>query len=199
MIEIFRVKTLGDILCLFIVAILLTVWSFCILITYLQAMNVSYLMAFFDFLGLIALIVAVALLSNVVENECVNIGLISRIAGTNNVAYLQYLQSNSIGQVSGANYDQYCKLIKAAWGLGIANILFFFLTAAQGAQIAQAFAKRSKRVSRTGGGGGGGRREVIEVIEPVATPVVIREEGPRRKKSKKSKRRSSRSQEFYGA
>jgi len=157
-------------------------------------------MAFFDFLGLIALIVSVALLSNVVENECVNIGLISQIAGANNPAYINYLQGNSIGQVSGANYDQYCKLIKAAWGLAIANILFFFLTAVQGYQIAQAFEKRAKRGSRTGGGGGGGRREVVEVIEPVqATPVIIREEAPRRKKSKKSKRRSSRSQDYYGA
>lgn len=160
------------VLCLFIVAVLLTVWSICILITYLRALNVDYTIAFIDFLGMIALIVGVVLLSNAVNGDCINLSAAAAYAGVSTdqiLAYLQAQQSSTANLSGGEQYGKYCGLLKAAWGLGIANIFFFFLTAMSGYQIAAAFQQRMRKRR------GGSRSRTIVEEEIAVAPVVIQQ------------------------
>jgi len=171
----------GGIICLFIVAILLTVWSFCILITYLRAFNTAMMIVFFDVVGMITLIVGVALLSNEANSECVNVAAISGYYGTggNNDGLTNYLSENSVTKVTGGTYGDYCGMLRGSWGLGIANIVFFFLTAILGAQIADTNEDVIVRESRHGKRAslveervvsGRHQPEVVEVIKTTRRP-----------------------------
>jgi len=118
-------QTPGAIQFLFVVAILASVWAFCVLITFIRARNTALWMTFFDVVAMALLIAAVVVLSNIANVECV-------------VVRLDQVSVNPDGtwwdarrlQIDGTyTYLQHCAEVKAAWGLAIANIIFFFITA----------------------------------------------------------------------
>jgi len=188
--------TPGDIVALFTIAILLSVWSFCIIITYLRANNVSYTIAALDLVGMIALIVGVALITNAAYDECVNVSVAAAYAGVNQQTFNTYLTQSSLGRVTGANYGSYCGMLRAAWGLGIANIVFFFLTALIGYQIAQEAEQQLRKY-------GVARRTIVTEEAPpvvverpaVRREVIVERDGSRRKKSHSSHHRKSSSRD----
>lgn len=167
----------GAILCLFVIALLLTVWSFCILVTYLRAFNTAYMIAFLDVAGMIALIVGVALLTNEADAECVNLRAVTNYGGFSrgDDGLVTYLSDNSVTRVTGGNYGDFCGLLRGSWGLGIANIVFFFLTAILGYQIAasaEAVIIRERRHGKRGSTiveervvSGRTQPEVVEVVK----------------------------------
>ncbi|EPS35872.1 hypothetical protein H072_10650 [Dactylellina haptotyla CBS 200.50] len=145
------VGTPESIVYMFAVGILGTVWSILILITFLRANNVSFTICFFDFLGMILCIVGVALLTKPAIDECAaakaNSDVNNEISRTNNV-------------------DAICGLLRASWGLALANIIFFFLVCIGGIQIATMVADEYRRL-----GGPVARRTVIEEGYPVQPAV----------------------------
>ncbi|CUS08247.1 unnamed protein product [Tuber aestivum] len=121
----------SGILCLFIVALLASIWSFCVLITAMRARNTALWMSFFDICFMAALIAGVVLLSNIANAECVVAHVVSVIYTTDGRKVWQS-EGNSDGSDDDdgiwQNNDN-CSLVKAAWGLGITNIILFFITA----------------------------------------------------------------------
>ena len=110
--------TPGTIYFLFIVTLLASVWSFCILITYLRAKNTALWMHVFDILAMILLIAAV---------------IIAPTPDTVN-SYTKDYTSDFIKRqtIQDSDQDTYRQLygeIKAALGLAIANIFLFFISA----------------------------------------------------------------------
>ncbi|KAK6527941.1 hypothetical protein TWF281_009202 [Arthrobotrys megalospora] len=134
---------------MFAVGIIGTVWSILILITFLRANNVSIAIAFFDFVGMILCIVGVALLTKPAIDECA-----AANAGVEN----EISRSDDVGSV--------CGLLRAGWGLALANIVFFFLCCIGGIQIAMMVAEEYGRL-----GGPVARRTVIEEGYPVQPAV----------------------------
>ncbi|EGX47346.1 hypothetical protein TWF173_005584 [Orbilia oligospora] len=134
---------------MFAVGIIGTVWSILILITFLRANNVSITIAFFDFVGMILCIVGVALLTKPAIDECA-----AAKAGDQN----EISRTDNVGSV--------CGLLRAGWGLALANIVLFFLCCVGGVQIAMMVADEYRRV-----GGPVARRTVIEEGYPVQPAV----------------------------
>lgn len=116
------------ILCLFVVAILASIWAFCILITQLRARNTALWMAVFDILFMAALIAGVILLSNVTTSRC--IGYQSTTVIYDKVTGAEIWKSQDAnGNTMWNSQNNHCDLAKAALGLGIANIILFFISA----------------------------------------------------------------------
>ncbi|KAK6360690.1 hypothetical protein TWF730_006821 [Orbilia blumenaviensis] len=134
---------------MFAVGIIGTVWSILILITFIRANNVSITIAFFDFVGMILCIVGVALLTKPAIDECA-----AAKAGVQN----EVSRTDDVGSV--------CGLLRAGWGLALANIIFFFLCFIGGVQIAMMVAEEYRRL-----GGPVARRTVIEEGYPVQPAV----------------------------
>ncbi|KAG0642585.1 hypothetical protein HOY80DRAFT_607922 [Tuber brumale] len=116
----------SGILCLFVVALLASVWSFCVLIAAMLARNTALWMSFFDICFMAALIAGVALLSNIANAECVVAHVTSVIYTTDGQKVWQSGGNSGHGIW---NDDNNCSLAKVAWGLGITNIILFFITA----------------------------------------------------------------------
>ncbi|KAF3914968.1 hypothetical protein ABW20_dc0110378 [Dactylellina cionopaga] len=136
---------------MFAVGIIGTVWGILILVTFIRANNVSYTIAFFDFVGMILCIVGVALLTKPAIDECAA----AKVGGNVNN---EITRTGNVGQV--------CGLLRAGWGLALANILFFFLVCVGGFQIAQTVAEEYGRL-----GGPVARRTVIEEGYPIQPAV----------------------------
>lgn len=120
-----NVKTPSAILFLFVVALLASVWSFCALATFLRARNTALWMTFLDVVAMVLLIAAVVM-------------LMSNFANVGCIAWrVEVIPSQSAPDEKWwpwdtqrlLTYRKYCGEIKAAWGLAIANIIFFFITA----------------------------------------------------------------------
>ncbi|KAF8453455.1 hypothetical protein BGX38DRAFT_1177074 [Terfezia claveryi] len=119
-------KTPGAILFLFVVAILASVWAFCVLVTFLRAHNTALWMTFFDVVAMALLIAAVVVVMNNFHNVgCIDDGEV--------VITPQYYPTAADEDWWNAQipsrYRDHCGKVKAAWGLAIANIIFFFITA----------------------------------------------------------------------
>ena len=143
-------KTPGAITFLFVVALLASVWAFCVLITTVRARNTALWMSFFDIVAMALLIAAVVVLSDIANADCVAVTWSSSvdsgsISGGSSAAtdYSQeekwwntrVLRRDDLN-VSGAfTYRQHCVEVKTAWGLAIANIILFFFTALLAAAI----------------------------------------------------------------
>ncbi|KAF8245187.1 hypothetical protein K440DRAFT_587289 [Wilcoxina mikolae CBS 423.85] len=127
------INTPGGVMCLFIVTLLASVWAFCILIAVMRANNTALWIVFWDIVAMGALIAGVATTSTIANYECA--------ATSQNVAQTVYYTAD--GQrvatrpntiINDSNNDFWdnpdnCNIIKAAWGLAIANIIMFFITA----------------------------------------------------------------------
>ena len=135
--------TPGSIHFLFIVTLLASVWSFCILITYLRAKNTALWMTFFDVVAMTLLIAAVVVLGDIANIQCIVNQVITPTPDTVN-SYTQnyipddkwwntrlarFIKRQIIQDSDQYTYRQHCGEIKAAWGLAIANIFLFFISA----------------------------------------------------------------------
>ncbi|PWW80097.1 hypothetical protein C7212DRAFT_305742 [Tuber magnatum] len=119
----------SGILCLFITALLASIWSFCVLITSMRARNTALWMTFFDICFMAALIAGVALLSNIANAECV-VAPVATVIYTTDGQKVWQSGGNKNGTDDGIwHNDDNCSLVKAAWGLGVTNIILFFITA----------------------------------------------------------------------
>ncbi|PUU81931.1 hypothetical protein B9Z19DRAFT_969928 [Tuber borchii] len=125
----------SGIVCLFIVALLASIWSFCVLITAMRARNTALWMTIFDIGFFAALIAGVVLLSNIASVQCVMAPVTGAIITSDGEKIWP----------SGVNFNDWntrvwsnnhnCSLAKAAWGLGITNIILFFITALLAATV----------------------------------------------------------------
>lgn len=124
------------IVCLFVVALLASIWSFCVLITAMRARNTALWMTLFDIGFFAALIAGVVLLSNIANVECV----VAPVTGVIYTSDGEKIWPSGVNvnndwnhRVWGNNHN--CSLAKAAWGLGIINIILFFITAILAATV----------------------------------------------------------------
>jgi len=139
-----NIDTPGNVLTLFVVTLLASVWAFCILIAVLRAGNTALWIAFWDVVAMGALIAAVATTSRIANYECNAVATPAatqtvfitsdgqRITATPaNVAITADGNNNNNNNNNNEfwNNPDNCSLIKAAWGLAIANIIMFFITA----------------------------------------------------------------------
>lgn len=118
------------IVCLFVVALLASIWSFCVLITTMRARNTALWMTLFDIGFFAALIAGVVLLSNIANVECV----VAPVTGVIYTSDGEKIWPNGVNVNNNWNTriwsnNHNCSLAKAAWGLGITNIILFFITA----------------------------------------------------------------------
>lgn len=132
------VKQPGGVLALFIILILSSVWAFCILIATARARNTALWITFWDIVAMIALIVGVATTANIANYQCNAVN--SNQQQTIYIVDGRQVSSNSVQQGDNDDDDiwdqsDYCNLLKAAWGLAIANIIMFFITAILAAVI----------------------------------------------------------------
>ncbi|RPB18816.1 hypothetical protein L211DRAFT_843263 [Terfezia boudieri ATCC MYA-4762] len=120
-------KTPGAILFLFVVAILASVWAFCVLVTFLRAHNTALWMTFFDVVAMALLIAAVV----VVMTNFVNVACIDEVTTPEYQSSRYYTAADEDwwNRQFPSTYRDHCGKVKAAWGLAIANIIFFFITA----------------------------------------------------------------------
>lgn len=118
----------AGILCLFIVALLASIWAFCVVLTQARARNTAYWMTAGDIILLAALIAGVVLISKIIS-RC--------NAPTQQVVYATSADGTKVypttvaggGSTDPVWHGQNCDLAKAAMGLGIANIILFFISA----------------------------------------------------------------------
>jgi hypothetical protein len=165
----------GGVLCLFIVTLLSSVWAFCILIAVARARNTALWIAFWDLVAVGILIAGVATTSNIANIEC--------NAFSQNTIFVtsdgQQLTAENTG--NGKNLwdnPNNCNLIRAAWGLTIANIILFFLSAI----LAVVIYRQNLE---------GFRERVVVGKRPRAVEEVYVER-PRRARTRSSSHRSSR-------
>jgi len=135
-------KTPGEIQFLFVVTLLASVWAFCILITYLRAKNTALWMTFFDVVAMALLIASVVVISDIANAECVAVE-VDRVTNTqtpnnsntndnwnpdqkwwNTKRLAKRVEDDGV-----YTYRQHCGNIRAAWGLAIANIILFLISA----------------------------------------------------------------------
>ncbi|KAI5856027.1 hypothetical protein BZA05DRAFT_429081 [Tricharina praecox] len=186
-----NIDTPGGVLTLFIVTLLASVWSFCILIAVLRAGNTALWIAFWDIVAMGALIAGVATTSNIANYECNAVG-----QSTTQTVFItsdgQRITAVPTGTATDNRTDfsdnpNNCNLIKAAWGLAIANIIMFFITAI----LAVVVCKQNEQEMEKN------RTVVIEdapVVEKVYTDPAGYPERPRRaRRSHGHHSRSSRS------
>lgn len=119
------------ILCLFTVALLASIWAFCVLITQIRAHNTALWMAFWDVAFMAALIAGVVLLANITTTQCT--GYLTQITVTYDRA-----TGSEVWRSQDLDGDSsHCSLAKVALGFGIVNILLFFISAILSAMIYQ--------------------------------------------------------------
>jgi hypothetical protein len=178
----------GGVLCLFIVTLLASVWAFCILVATQRAGNTSLSIAFTDVIAMAALIAAVATTSNIANYECNTVAVNTQMVYITSTGERITMDDVAVDNRDRSKTDDiwdhpdYCNLIKGAWGLAIANIIMFFITAIlsvvicrQNDELKEAF-----------------------IVEQRAPPPVIREkfyadDYPRRPRRAARSHRSSRS------
>ncbi|KAH0610689.1 uncharacterized protein H6S33_012216 [Morchella sextelata] len=108
------------VLCLFVVAVLATVWALATLFLFHRSRFTDLWVAIVDICVFGVLIAGVVLLGRVAENtDCVN--------GWSSGGWLYWN--------GGVRVDRTCSMYKAAWGLGILNVLLFFATAVMAGMI----------------------------------------------------------------
>ncbi|KAH8152629.1 uncharacterized protein LAJ45_03470 [Morchella importuna] len=116
----------AGVLCLFIVALLASIWAFCVLLTQARARNTAYWMAAGDIILLAALIAGVVLISRITSRCKQQVAYATSGDGTKVYPTTTTVAAGSSDPVwHGHN----CDLAKAAMGLGIANIVLFFISA----------------------------------------------------------------------
>jgi len=153
-------KTPGGIICLFVTTLLASIWAFCILITTMRAKNTALWIAFWDIVAMGILIAGVATTANT-ANTCSAVST-TIVVDSNGQTVSTNTTSRNGGDVV-TNNSQDCGLLKAAWGLAIANIIFFVITAALAIVIYQ----KNKEI-------------IDEPPVPVVTEKIYREPRPRR-------------------
>ena len=128
---------------LFLATLLASVWAFCILIAVLRARNTALWMTFWDLVVLGGLIAGVASTANTANYACNAVAVNSApltvffTAGGDPFTSPSAASPPSNGTVTTATtiMPQFwadpnnCNLIKGAWGLAVANIVMFFITA----------------------------------------------------------------------
>lgn len=189
-------QTPGSIQFLFVVAILASVWAFCILITFLRAKNTALWMTFFDVVAMALLIASVIVLSDIANVQCVAVvNQVITPQDVNNSGNTNYYPTdldpgqkwwNSRLAKRATNdipvYRSHCSQIKAAWGLAIANIILFFITAILTALIYRQNQQPSSPVIR--------EKFIVEqplAPQPVAAPPPVFQDpyyGPPRRHSR---------------
>ncbi|KAH0610650.1 uncharacterized protein H6S33_012177 [Morchella sextelata] len=119
----------AGVLTLFIVALLASIWAFCVVLTQARARNTAYWMTAGDVILLAALIAGVVLISKITSSRCnapqQQVVYATSADGTKVYPTTVSSANNSDPVWSGHN----CDLAKAAMGLGIANIILFFISA----------------------------------------------------------------------
>lgn len=116
----------AGVLCLFIVALLASVWAFCVLITQVRARNKAYWMAVGDILLLPGLIAGVILISDITR-QCSS-AWDQVFYATDGATKVYPAGVVGIGDPVWRD-DHNCNLARAAMGLGIANIILFLISA----------------------------------------------------------------------
>jgi len=169
-------NTPGGVLCLFIVTLLSSVWAFCILIVVTRARNTALWIAFWDMVAMGILIAGVATTSNIANFEC-NAVSQNTIFVTSDGQRLTAENNNNKNFWDNPNN---CNLIKAAWGLAIANIILFFISAI----LAVVIYRQNMESFRD--------RVVVGKRRPRAVEEVYVQR-PRRARTRSSSHRSSRS------
>lgn len=178
-------NTPGSLLFLFIVCILASVWSFCILLAVIRAKNTALWIAFWDLVAMGLLIAAVAVNSRRANYDCgLNaIGLTSGdrryvVVGDRTVELDTELPQRGRDGTDFWRYEDQCGKLRPAWALAITNIVLFFLTAVLAAVIYRQNVEEEKR-----------RRKPI--VEKVYVPVEPEyPERPRRARKSRSRGRS---------
>ncbi|RPA79326.1 hypothetical protein BJ508DRAFT_415964 [Ascobolus immersus RN42] len=168
-------KVPDGIIAIFVVAILATTWTISSLIHYARTQWMPVWIPIVDILFMIGLIVGVAILGDVASADCIAWSsewrqtswyTETRWSSTNpdpNAVKIIPRQTTStttsgFTQNSGredpamipentdtSDYSQPCNLLKTSWGLAIANIIFFLITACLGFAIWNDCRKRQKR------------------------------------------------------
>lgn len=126
-------ETPGSIITLFVGCLLGSIWAFCILLVVQRARNTALWIVFWDIVAMAVLIAGVATTSDIANTEC----NASQAAQQVVIIDGERISTNQLDSVdiNGAEPDgpwvnpDNCNLIKAAWGLAIANIVMFFITA----------------------------------------------------------------------
>jgi hypothetical protein len=193
-------ETPGGIITLFVGCLLGSIWSFCVLIVANRARNTALWMTFWDIVAMGVLIAGVATTSNIANVNCgnnVQSSSIVYLAPDGTPIRSEDVNSSTITVNNGEDNDAIwrnqdnCNLIKAAWGLAIANIIMYFITAILAAVI---WKQNRESAANTA---------IIVEEEPVPPPVVREkvytedyDEYPRRPhRSRRHPRESSRDYE----
>lgn len=179
----------GGILCLFIATLLSFAWAFCILVAVLRADNTALWIAFWDVVALGALIAGVATTADIANYQCnaVAVNTTPTVYITSNGERIVLTGPNAAAAAPAASVvpqDQRslwvnpnnCNLIKAAWGLAIADVVMFFLTA----MLAVVIYKQNEDLRR---------RDVVVVEDDVAGVEKVYLARPKR--AHRGSRRSS--------
>ena len=173
--------TPGGVLCLFIVTLLSSVWAFCILIVVARARNTALWIAFWDLVAMGILIAGVATTSNIANYEC-NAVSQNTVFVTSDGQRLTAENARNNGNNNSNNFwdnPNNCNLIKAAWGLAIADIILFFVSAI----LAVVIYRQNMESFRD--------RVVVGKRSRAVEEVYV--ERPRRTRTRSSSHRSSRS------
>ncbi|KAI5803580.1 hypothetical protein DFH27DRAFT_460900, partial [Peziza echinospora] len=143
----------GKIQFLFVVCLLASIWAFCILIAVIRAGNTALWITALDILGAALLIASVVVASDIANRgECVTGGGVVNMGGSGTTKY--YYDENGVWRAypndgtgdttvnlrDGGWWiqgDGRCSKLKAAWGLAIANIVLFFITAILAAVVSR--------------------------------------------------------------
>ena len=152
---------------LFVATLLASVWTFCMLIAALRARNTALWMAFWDLVVLGGLIAGVASTANTANYACNAVSVNSApltvffTAGGDSFTSpsTDSPPRNGTATTATAVMPQFwadpnnCNLIKGAWGLAIANIVMFFITAMLAIIVYRSFQREmQRRFSRRGSG-----------------------------------------------
>lgn len=133
-------NTPGKVLLLFIVSLLASVWSFCVLLTVLRARNSALWIVLWDVVAMGLLIAAVVATAGIVNTNCTSIP-----ATTAALPLTEYADANGnllpgrrdaaadlpVGRDGTVFWSarNHCGLLRPAWDLAIANIFLFFISA----------------------------------------------------------------------
>lgn len=164
-------ETPAGIIVLFVGCLLGSIWAFAVLIVANRARNTALWMTFWDLVAMAVLIAGVAMTANIANVECGNGGQNQqviyltadgkRVTANEEINALNNGNDNDSGDAIWRSPDN-CNLIKAAWGLAIANIIMFFITAI----LAGVIWKQNKEADQN---------TAIIVEEPMGQPTVVRE------------------------
>jgi hypothetical protein len=123
------VSTPASVVILFVILLLCSIWSFCILIAVLRANNTALWIAFWDIVCMGALIAGVAVTSNLANYECGTVVRTYYYTADGRRLSDPFVSDQAVQRQQFWDHPGNCNLLKAAWGLAIANIIMFFITA----------------------------------------------------------------------